>query len=476
MRNHYLYILSVACLLGLTACENLLSPPSTDNSDRNLNVGTNAVLVALREEQGAWDVRTAANVGFAPSSNSLIMTDENSRFSVIIACPSNDRAAPHRMYFYLGTTKELGDINHQCRKSEANIARHRVYGSINGIDVNQNQKARLALGSNQGDWVYEAFAFEDVAGVYDILGYSIKENPDGTTTPLHLLKKPLVTLDDNPPARSNIDFSLTGQTLNFTSDIPQSAFAQASVSGLPSDATWNSQVSFRSAGNTQLIMAEGALSPLSYFGFPLYSEGTGSLVRLQGDGEGHDFTSHIYNSQQQVISSVSHFFKEPHDVSMQFAQGALSIGGVTPEQHDDGISINANWNVASDSSYGDANLYYWIIKGSTAIVPLCDSCGGVDSRKLEWHIIATPGWLSSQTNTMALSLPPVTDLSDYWSRSWNFSISSALEWELQAFFTSVDREVNPDSTDLDLEALLNYLFNRQYVNGLTYAQLIGRSS
>lgn len=473
--NTSIYTVLVSSLLMLTACDSLLSPPTTDNSDRNLNISTNAVFVALREEEKAWEVRTAGNIGFSTSSNSLIMADGNSRYSVIIACPSSNKESPHRVYFYLGTTSELGDVNHLCRKSEGDITRHRVYGSVSGVDVNLNQKARLALGSNRGKWVYEAYAFEDTAGVYDIVGYTVKENADGTTTPLRLIKKLLVTLADDPPAKANVDFSADSQSLNIISEVPQNAFAQAKVNGVPADATWKSEVSFRSERNTQLVMAEGSVSPLSFFGFPIYAEGAGALTKLQNDKEGHDFTSRVYDSNQQVINTVSHFFKEPHDVEMQFAQGTLTVGGLVPQQHDDGISVNANWNVLNDSAYGDANLYYWIVKGSPAVVPVCETCGGLDSRSLEWHVVVTPGWLRSQTSTLEFSLPPVIDLSEYWSRSWNFSISTALEWELRGYFSSIDREVNPDSEDLDVEGLLNHLFNRQYVNGLTYAQLIKRS-
>lgn len=469
-------LLVIAGLAVLSGCEQLLSTPITDNSFRNVNVSTNATLVAMRDGEDKWNVRIDRNTEFSPSSNSLILSNAQRRYAVLVVCPSSDRETPHRVYYYLGVVGELGDIDHQCRKSEVEINRERVYGSVKGIDVNQNQKARLALGNNRGEWVYEAYAFENVAGIYDILGYLATVQSDGSVKAERLIKAETVTLGSAVPNKVDVDFSIVKPGSTKTSEIPLQAYASATVSGMPSGVAWDSEVNFKSKNQSYLNLAKGSQTPLSFFGFPLYTVGTGTLAPLQSEEEGHEFISRIYDNDARVISTVSHFFKEPHNVDTRFATSGLSVNAVNALEHEQGISINASWNASTDSTYGTANLYHLIVKGATASAPLCNICGGGDSTLLEWHVIATPGWFNSQTNNLDFTLPPVFDISDGWSRNWNFNVTSDLDWELHAYFSSVDRTINETSNDTGAEALLNYLFGRRYINGLSYAELIARRS
>ncbi|MDH5216683.1 MAG: hypothetical protein OEX19_03240 [Gammaproteobacteria bacterium] len=459
----------------LSGCEQLLSTPVTDNSYRNVNVSTNATLVAMRDGEEKWGVRIESNREFSPSSNSIILSNAQRRYAVLVVCPSSDRETPHRVYYYLGVVGELGDIDHQCRKSEAKINRDRVYGSVKGLDVNKNQKARLALGDNRGEWAYEAYAFENVAGIYDILGYLATVQPDGSVKAERLIKAETVTLGSTAPNKVDVDFSvLTGSTK--TSEIPPQAYALATVSGMPGGVVWDTEVNFKSKNQSYLNLAKSSQTPLSFFGFPLYAVGTGSLTPLQSEEEGHEFVSRIYDNDKRVTSAVSHFFKEPHNIDTKFASGGLSVNAVNSLEHDQGVSINASWNAATDNVYGMANLYHLIVKGTTASAPVCNICGGGDSTLLEWHVIATPGWFNTQGTNLEFTLPPVFDLTDAWSRTWNFSVGSELDWELHAYFSSVDRATNSTSNDSGAEALLKYLFGRRYINGLSYAELIARRS
>ena len=471
-----LLLTTIAVVALLSGCGQFLSTPVVDNSSRNVNVSSNATLVAMRDGEGPWNVRISSNREFSPSSNSLILSNTQRRYAVLVVCPSSDRETPHRVYYYLGVVGELGDIDHQCRKSEAKINRERVYGSIKGIDVNKNQKARLALGDNRGEWVYEAYAFENVAGIYDILGYLATVQADGTLKAERLIKAETVTLGSSTPNKVDVDFSITSPSSTKISEIPLQAYASATVSGMPSGVVWDSEVNFKSKNQSYLNLAKGGQTPLSFFGFPLYTVGVGSPTPLQGDEEGHEFISRIYDNDARVISAVSHFFKEPHDVDTKFANSNLSVSGVNLLDHAQGKSINASWNASTDSTYGVANLYHLIVKGTTASAPLCNICGGGDSTLLEWHIIATPGWFNSQSNNLDFTLPPIIDISDGWSRTWNFNVSSELDWELHAYFSSVDRALNETNDDTGAEALLNYLFGRRYINGLSYAELIARRS
>ena len=467
---------SIFGIFLLTGCDQFLTSPTTDNNYRNINVSTNAALVAMRDGDKPWNVRQSGNTGFSPSADSLLVTNDQLSYSILLVCPSNNRSAPHRVYYYLGVSTELGEINHLCRKSDADISRERVYGSVSGIDVNENQKARLALGNNRGEWVYEACAFEEIAGIYDILGYLATVQADGSVRPDRLIKQESVALGNLPPNQVDIDFSVNSRGSIKTSLIPTHAHATATVSGMPSNSNWVSEVNFRSERQSYLTLAKNSITPLSFFGFPLFTEGDSVPVKLQSDDEGHEFISRIYNEKSQAINIVSHFFKDPHDVQMQFATGSLSVDTVKPVEHEDGVSINLDWSTAIDSNYGEANLYHWVVAGDTAPAPICDSCGGVDSKLLEWHIIASPGWFKSQTNKLAISLPPIVDISDHWSRTWNFSVTTTLDWEAHAYFSDVDKSINPTNEDTGAEAMLKYLFNQEYINGLTFAELIARRS
>jgi len=471
-----LLLVTIAGVITLSGCEQLLSTPVTDNSSRNVNVSTNATLVAMRDAEGPWSVRIESNREFSPSSNSIILSNAQRRYAVLVVCPSSDRETPHRVYYYLGVAGELGDIDHQCRKSEVDINRERVYGSIKGIDVNENQKARLALGNNRGEWAYEAYAFENVAGIYDILGYLATVQSDGSIKAERLIKSETVTLGSAAPNKFDVDFSTVNPGSTKTSEIPLQAYASATVSGMPSGVVWDTEVNFKSKNQSYLNLAKGSQTPLNFFGFPLYTVGTGSPVQLQSDEEGHEFISRIYDNDGRVISTVSHFFKEPHNVDTRFANSGLSVNAVNALEHQQGVAINANWNASTDSTYGTANLYHLIVKGTTASAPPCNICGGGDSTLLEWHIIATPGWFDSQNNNLGFTLPPIIGISDGWSRTWNFSVGDELDWELHAYFSSVDRTMNKTNDDTGAEALLNYLFGRRYINGLSYAELIARRS
>lgn len=460
----------------LSGCQS----PITDNSSRNVNITSSAVFVAQRDGNKPWVVAQEGNVGYDPNVSSLLVENSSKRFSVLMVCPATSKDVPHKVYIYLATVPELPNINHTCRKSQFAIDRKSVYGLVRGVDVNSNQKARLALGENRGEWAYEAYAFEDVAGMYDLLGYAGTGDISGSFNIEKYFRYRGVQLD-NPPPRIDVDFSTLASTTTYTTQIPDSANATATVVGVPDNVNWVSRVSFRTETRTYLTLAEGQTASLPYKGIPIYISGSND-IGFQRAGEGHEFQARILDASNRVTSGVTHYFKNPHDITINLAAAVLSTELVELVPEEVGRSVLASWGLTQDALHGGADLFHWVFQGNAEQSKSCSICGGVKSEFLEWHVLATPGWLGGQ-ESMRFNLPAIDEgISDTkrWWAAWNFA-DTELTWSVTAYYADIDENVvkndnaimnnGPIENYTGVEALLAHLFNRQYINGLNYVQL-----
>ena len=469
-------------LLALVGCDFLFKTELKDNRGVSVSIGSNAVFSAYKDGTKGWQVTNSKNGEFAPHTTTFTVADPHGHFSLMFVCPNGDFINPraHQVYIYHATLSELQTLSHLCRKSEAAVERQKIFGSVGGMRISDGQKARLALGDNSGSWVYEAYAFEAIAGRHDFLGFVGDGKDDGTVTPTLFYKQASVSLGADQPKRHDIDFKAIGHSGIQTSIVPPAAETTAQVTGVPSNGKWESYVGFRSENKAFIKLAESKLASFSYFGFPVYVNGLESAGLFQLEGEGHEFTAMSFDDSNRIVARTSSFFGEPQNLLISLPNAVGASPSVSSEATTKGTKIVANWGTYTDPNYGDASLYYWKFKGSAAKGSVCEDCGSIKTDTLEWHVLATPGWVGVSGAT-SINIEPIVNIAEGWAEDWNFQLETPLSWILSSYVsTDVDLVIPDDATNAERELLiqnqltpqellLNHLFNQEYFNGLTYA-------
>ncbi|MDH5544252.1 MAG: hypothetical protein OEZ43_01595 [Gammaproteobacteria bacterium] len=465
-----LLLLTLLSAFVLSACDLNLESPTSKNSSKNVQISSNAVLFATRDGDKDWRVDVSGNTLFNPNFVSLLANDKSRSYEAMFVCPSSKLDTPHKVYFYMATVAELGDIRHQCRKAESTILLGGVYGEVSGVSLNSGEKVWMALGANSGTLAYEAYAFEDVDGLYDILGIVGLEQEDGTIQPKRFHKFELIRLA-RPPARRDLDFS-ENQQAGLAAPVGVATPASLSVQGLTFGQGTGLSVSFRSELNSTLLLAKSNTNNLQYYGFPLdvmYSDSR----EYEKKKEGHVAKAWQQDSQGRITREVVQLFKKTKSLDMNIAQAEISQPAATTLIDPEGTTLSASWTKTTDGVYGDANLYYWIFKGKTSNSVPCPSCGGIQVSKVEWHVLVTPGWVKAKGKGDGFLLEPVVGLTNKWFPGWNFAAGTALDaWEVRAYYSSINRDIVSQSSSTGPEAVLKFLFNREFVDGLLYSHTV----